>query len=150
MRPTRLGLIRATITVIAPIAPFPDSATSRDDRLITLSVPKTQYALGEKIVVTVTTHVDHLRVTTVDDCLMRADTSFLMIAKNGKATSLCWRDREKVCFMSVPGVDPNATPRGWRLPYGSGCDDVDFGIRLFCTTASFQPLGVDAQTCVKR
>jgi hypothetical protein len=82
MRPTRLGLILATITVIAPIAAFPDSATSSDDRLIRLSVLKAQYALGEKIVVTVTfLNAAQSPVDIVDDCYMRGSVSFIMCTK---------------------------------------------------------------------
>jgi hypothetical protein len=110
MRPTWLGLIFATITVIAPIAAFPDSTTQSDDRLMMLSVPKTQYRLGEKIVVTLTLHVDSLPVTAVADCFMRGDTSFLVTPKGGKAVTLAWRDRERRCFISSPGRDANAPP----------------------------------------
>ena len=106
---------------------FSDSTTPSDDRVMTLTVPKAQYALGEKIIVILTMHVDSLPVSPVVDCFIRGQTSFLVIPKGGRAFTLIWRDRERPCFTSSPGRDPNApAPTGGQHSFKFNLtDDYD-------------------------
>jgi hypothetical protein len=116
MRHLCLGVIFATIAAIVPIAAFPDSDILSAGYMMTLSVPKTQYRVDEKIVVSVTfLNVGGSALDVLDDCSLGTQVLFLITAADGKPTLLQERAADACKFggpLNHQPAGPNTIPPG--------------------------------------